>query len=709
MNKNSIKFKLLSLVLVSIFFSFAILGFFNAQGNYNSQDINLKRNSVELAIQTSKFINEYLESKVKILETISKNMPKDENFNYGNKTIEKYLKIGSDSGGFEQLYIGVEKNGNFLNSLGEQRTPETTKYDARKRGWYIQAVKEGKGGVTPPYIDFSTSKLVVSVFAPVLLDGKTIGVVGSDIFIDTIVDTILKVKLDGGDLIAYLVDENNKIIIHKDKKLLDKKDLFLEQINTKEKNSFAEVNYNNDEKLIAYSTIDTTKWKIVLNLDKSSYYEAINNSVVEEVVLYLVLLVVILAIIFFSLLKILAPLVKLQDGFKYFFRYLKGDENDIKKIDVKSKCEFGFMAEKINIEMESISEGINQDRELIDNVKDVVSHIKSGKLDIKVEKSTSNKSLNELKDILNDMIETINENVNSDINPILSHLEEYSNLDFRNTIPNANGNVSKGLNNLCEIINKMLQENKNNGELLGENAKTLLQNVDILNKSSNETAVSLEETAAALEEITSTVSSNTNRITEMGVHSNELSVSIKKGQELANFTVTSMDEINEQTQAIAEAITVIDQIAFQTNILSLNAAVEAATAGEAGKGFAVVAQEVRNLAARSAEAAKEIKELVESATQKTNNGKQIADEMIKGYSQLNENILKTTKAITDISDSSKEQKISIEQINDVVNKLDQQTQNNASVANQTHSVAIQTSNIAQEILDAVNEKKFKDK
>jgi methyl-accepting chemotaxis protein len=118
---------------------------------------------------------------------------------------------------------------------------------------------------------------------------------------------------------------------------------------------------------------------------------------------------------------------------------------------------------------------------------------------------------------------------------------------------------------------------------------------------------------------------------------------------------------------------------------------------------------VRNLAARSAEAAKEIKELVESATQKTNNGKQIADEMIKGYSQLNENILKTTKAITDISDSSKEQKISIEQINDVVNKLDQQTQNNASVANQTHSVAIQTSNIAQEILDAVNEKKFKDK
>ena len=100
----------------------------------------------------------------------------------------------------------------------------------------------------------------------------------------------------------------------------------------------------------------------------------------------------------------------------------------------------------------------------------------------------------------------------------------------------------------------------------------------------------------------------------------------------------SMEEINEQTSSIADAITVIDQIAFQTNILSLNAAVEAATAGEAGKGFAVVAQEVRNLASRSAEAAREIKALVENANSKADEGKQIANKMITGYSKLNENI-----------------------------------------------------------------------
>ena len=153
----------------------------------------------------------------------------------------------------------------------------------------------------------------------------------------------------------------------------------------------------------------------------------------------------------------------------------------------------------------------------------------------------------------------------------------------------------------------------------------------------------------------------------------------------------------------------IDQIAFQTNILSLNAAVEAATAGEAGKGFAVVAQEVRNLASRSADAAKEIKNIVETATSKANQGKEIANHMIDGYKELNQNISQTINLISDIEMSSKEQLMGIEQINDAVNSLDQQTQQNAQIASQTHDVALLTDDIAKLIVNDANTKEFNGK
>jgi methyl-accepting chemotaxis protein len=168
-----------------------------------------------------------------------------------------------------------------------------------------------------------------------------------------------------------------------------------------------------------------------------------------------------------------------------------------------------------------------------------------------------------------------------------------------------------------------------------------------------------------------------------------------------------MEEINTQVTAINEAISVIDQIAFQTNILSLNAAVEAATAGEAGKGFAVVAQEVRNLASRSAEAASEIKSLVENATAKANDGKNIAGHMIVGYKKLNENISKTINLISDIENASKEQLSGIEQINDAVTALDRQTQENAMVASQTHDVAVLTDEIAKLVVSDADSKEFR--
>jgi len=307
------------------------------------------------------------------------------------------------------------------------------------------------------------------------------------------------------------------------------------------------------------------------------------------------------------------------------------------------------------------------------------------------------------------MLDNLETNIGKDTNVILDTLAKYGQLDFRDNIKEANGKVEIAVNELATIINDMLRDNKQNGLTLDASSDILLKNVDILNRNSTSTAASLEETAAALEEITSAIVNNTNSISTMASYSEELVQSISVGKSLAESTVTAMDEINDQTEAIADAIVLIDQIAFQTNILSLNAAVEAATAGEAGKGFAVVAQEVRNLASRSADAAKEIKALVENATQKTNAGKEGTDKMIKGYEALNESINKTTETIQSIAESSKEQRAGIEQINDAVNKLDQQTQENVAISNTTHSIAVETDELAKLIVSSANEKEFRGK
>ena len=199
-------------------------------------------------------------------------------------------------------------------------------------------------------------------------------------------------------------------------------------------------------------------------------------------------------------------------------------------------------------------------------------------------------------------------------------LEEYVKYNYREELKLdgiEKGGVFEALinniNQLRSAINDMLKKDKLNGLILDKSSNELLINVDKLNNSSNDAAARLEETAAALEEVTSSIVNSNNKISEMSNIAKDVTNAASLGQELANKTVLSMDEINVQVNLVNDAISVIDQIAFQTNILSLNAAVEAATAGEAGKGFAVVAQEVRNLATRSAEAAKEIKAIVERA------------------------------------------------------------------------------------------------
>ena len=431
-----------------------------------------------------------------------------------------------------------------------------------------------------------------------------------------------------------------------------------------------------------------------------------DNSVIITIIVVLLISIIGFVFTYLTINLITNSLEKVKNGMTGFFAFLNKESHKSSLIEISSHDEFGQMAQIINENISKIEISIKKDDEFVKDVSKFVDELSKGNMLAKIQKDSDTPNLKELKVLLDKLQDYLEHTIAKDLNMLILVLESFKREDFTARFPNPYAKVAVIINELGDVISNLLKQSLSIGLTLDSGSEKLLKNVEILNTSSNQAAASLEETAAALEEITSTVISNSTNVVQMAKYSEQVSISAKKGQELARSTTTAMDDITNQVNLINEAISVIDQIAFQTNILSLNAAVEAATAGEAGRGFAVVAQEVRNLANRSAEAAREIKTIVENATNKANHGKSISYEMIQGYEELLENITKTTQTIEEIARASKEQEAGITQINDVVTGLDRQTQQNAQIASQTKEIALETDAIAKEIVADSIKKEF---
>ncbi|MEA3553261.1 MAG: nitrate- and nitrite sensing domain-containing protein [Campylobacterota bacterium] len=401
-----------------------------------------------------------------------------------------------------------------------------------------------------------------------------------------------------------------------------------------------------------------------------------------------------------------------ETGLGFFLQYAIREKDYIKQIEVRGKDEFAVMTEHINKRIVQTERIIEQDRKVVQEIDDIMGKVSNGFYGYRVHSEGATSEVEKLRHNINTMITDAKRKFDV-INTIL---DQYGKGKFNYKVDKLETNGMYGdfgsLLNSTQLlgvnISELLAQISNAGISLGENTSILTTSAKNLAESSSKQAASLEETAAAVEEITSNIHHSSQNVATMSKLSDDVNSSASQGESLANQTTQSMDEINNKVTAINDAISIIDQIAFQTNILSLNAAVEAATAGEAGKGFAVVAQEVRNLASRSADAASEIKALVESANDTANNGKKIADDMIVGYAQLNEKIIETKDMIDQVLVATKEQETGMTQINNAINELDKVTQQNAHSSTQIDSLASEVEVLSNNLTESASHATFDD-
>ncbi|MDP3291134.1 MAG: methyl-accepting chemotaxis protein [Sulfuricurvum sp.] len=390
------------------------------------------------------------------------------------------------------------------------------------------------------------------------------------------------------------------------------------------------------------------------------------------------------------------------------FEIINSSSNTEHRLDINGNDEIVEVSKLFNTYMEKLDTIAIKDKEAIEDIANVAKMMAVGFVSVRIKSEAGSPGLQQAVEGFNTALGEM-EKATIEISRVMSALgtSNYA-VEFETGKYSGElGGMMTSLQGLSESVGDFMALLSINGLALNQGASTLSNASNDLSASSNTQASSLEETAAAIEELTSNIAANSQKATEMASLARETQTAANDGKALADTTVSAMHEISRATQSINDAVNIIENIAFQTNILSLNAAVEAATAGDAGKGFAVVAQEVRNLANRSADAAQQIKLLAELANTKSTDGLQVSENMMKGLDVINQKIMMTTQLVQDVANGSREQMAGINQINSAVAQLDQMTQQNASLANDVSHLSEDILGMSQSLSDTAAKTKYR--
>jgi len=307
-----------------------------------------------------------------------------------------------------------------------------------------------------------------------------------------------------------------------------------------------------------------------------------------------------------------------------------------------------------------------------------------------------------LTESLNSMNEMLNTGF-SDIEQALKALED-GDLTHRieREYQGVYNDIKQATNNTAEKLANIMGDIRNTAMNVADGSSEISNGNTTLSDRTQEQAAALEETSASLEELTGTVQQNADNARQANQLATKTSEQAEQGREVVTKAIDAVAGISQSSKKISDIIGVIDEIAFQTNLLALNAAVEAARAGEQGRGFAVVAGEVRTLAGRSAEAAKEIKGLINASVDSVEQGSQLVNDSGKALDDIVLSVQKVTDIIAEIAAASQEQSAGVDQINKAVTQLDSAVQQNAALVEETAASSANLNHEAGEVLASVN-------
>ena len=559
--------------------------------------------------------------------------------------LRPFFKTVIDSNdAFFETYMGFE-DGSAVAGSGYQF--DYTWWAAPNRGWYKLALTDTKRAhVTSPYVDAQTGELCISIAQAVLDKGKVIGVMGSDVFVTELQRITLGATLDSTGF-SMLIDSNGDILVHPDSNFAPDAEGNFNNLGTVNNNAYQDLwkkisasdgsykfkDENGKKNYYISCTLETTGWSMVMVLPESVVLKPI-LSVVFLIIPIALAIMLLAGILTFFVIR--SQISRPMGPLTAFFNKA-GQTGDLT-----------FTQEQTDF-MNKYSRQKDEIGQLVDSASRFIQHV-----------TYAGENLESVA----------SGDLTADIN-LLSN---------NDTLGLSLKKMIDSLNQMFSEIHSVIDQVTGGSQHVSDGAQTLAQG-------STEQAASIAELSNSIAEIAGKTKANAEIAEKTERLANTIMNSAEKGSRQMNEMIAAVGEITDASNSISKIIKTIDDIAFQTNILALNAAVEAARAGQHGKGFAVVAEEVRNLASKSAEAAKDTGSMIQNSVEKAALGARIAGETASSLTEIVSGINESSKLINDIAKSSDEQTDGIERINVGIDQVAQVVQQNSATAEESAAAA----------------------